>query len=338
MKIIENNKNNSILITGCAGFIGYHLAKTFLGLGYKVIGIDSLNDYYQKSLKIDRLKDLGIEIHNNNEIIYRSKDSNFSFFYCDLFNSGDIEKIFNDNQVNIVFHFAAQAGVRYGLINPESYIKNNLNSFFNILDISRKHKVSNFYYASSSSIYGNSTKDKFSESDFVDNPISLYAATKKSNELIAHSYSSIYGIKTIGLRFFTVYGPWGRPDMAYFDFTKKIMHNQEIVVYNRGDLIRDFTYIDDVIQAILLIMNNNNEIYNTYNIANGNPIKLSKFIDIIENALNIKAKIKYLEIEAGDVFKTSANIEKIKKFGFKPINGHQLGVYKFIEWYKNYYN
>jgi UDP-glucuronate 4-epimerase len=269
--------------------------------------------------------------------MYESRDSNFSFLYCDLFNIEEIEKIFNNNDIYIVFHFAAQAGVRYGLINPQTYIKNNLTSFFNILEISRKYKVCDFYYASSSSIYGNSPMDKFSETDYVDNPISLYAATKKSNELIAHSYSSIYGIKTIGLRFFTVYGPWGRPDMAYFDFTNKIIHNQEIVVFNRGNLIRDFTYIDDVIQAILLIMNNNSEIYNIYNIANGNPIKLSKFINIIEKTLEIKAKIKYLEIEAGDVFKTSANIEKIEKYGFKPSNSHEIGIYKFIQWYKNYY-
>ncbi|WP_029408437.1 NAD-dependent epimerase [Thiomicrorhabdus sp. Milos-T2] len=328
-----------ILVTGSAGFIGFSLTKTLIKLGHTVIGIDNLNDYYDVALKLDRLKHLDKEEQNGR----------FIFLNIDLTNRNKIEKLFITEKFDIVVNLAAQAGVRYSIDNPHAYVDSNLVGFLNILEGCRHTNVKHLVYASSSSVYGMNTKQPFSTEDRVDFPISLYAATKKSNELMAHTYSHLYNIPTTGLRFFTVYGPMGRPDMAYFKFTKAILEGRPIDVYNNGDMKRDFTYIDDIIEGVIRVMENipksKDSIvstakapYKIYNIGNNQPVTLRRFITAIEDACGVKAKENPLPMQAGDVPITYADIDDlITDTGFKPSTSIEDGIYKFVQWYIEYY-
>ena len=341
-----------IFVTGAAGFIGFHLCKRFIKEGIEVIGLDNLNPYYDVNLKQSRISEL--------HILSKKFSNKFKFYEMDLVKSEDLEKIFKDanqkkSKITEVIHLAAQAGVRYSLENPSAYIQSNLVGFFNIIDQSKKNEINHFYYASSSSVYGGNDKLPFKESDNVDRPISLYAATKKSNELIAHTYSHLFSMPTIGLRFFTVYGPWGRPDMALFKFTDSIINDKPIRVFNYGKMIRDFTYIDDVVDSIFYllqrinserILNKNNETnqindsvkYKIFNVGNSNPIKLNDYIKAIELHLNKKADVIYEEMQPGDVESTYANTELLEKYiDFKPSTTIDFGIRKFIDWYLDYY-
>ena len=302
-----------ILITGGAGFIGYHLTKGLLNSNKLVVCIDNLNDYYNSKLKQDRLKDLGFDFDSSR--IHNTVNSNFSFLKMDINDSDKLNNLFQKHQFDIVIHLAAQAGVRHSLSHPESYITTNINGFFNVIDQCKTHKVKKLIYASSSSVYGLNSKFPYSETLKVNTPISLYAASKISNELIAHSYSHLYGLNTIGLRFFTVYGPWGRPDMAYYKFSDLISRNKPIEVYNNGLNKRDFTYIDDVINCIIKIINNKVQQgkYNIFNIGNSKSISVEKFISIIEKNLNKKAIKNYINSQKGDVNKTLSDTSLIKK-------------------------
>ena len=329
-----------ILVTGAAGFIGFHVCKRFIKEGIEVVGIDNLNSYYDINLKKNRIK----ELDNLSKQLLIS----FKFYKGDIVQSKDLEKLFNDankekSKITEVIHLAAQAGVRYSLENPSAYIQSNLVGFFNIIEQSKKNCINNFYYASSSSVYGGNDKTPFEESDNVNQPISLYAATKKSNELIAHTYSHLFNLPTIGLRFFTVYGPWGRPDMALFKFTESIINNKPIRVFNYGNMLRDFTYIDDVIESIFLLMqnsdnNSNSKLYKIFNIGNSNPTKLYDYIEAIENNLGKKADMILEEMQPGDVKETYANTELLQKFiSFKPNTSIDKGIKEFIRWYLEYY-
>ena len=322
-----------ILITGVAGFIGFHLTKLLLEKKYQVVGIDNLNNYYDVSLKQDRLKILN--------------DLNLVFYKVDITNNIELIKIFKKENPEFVINLAAQAGIRFSLENPLSYIQSNILGFFNILEACKNFRVKKLIFASSSSVYGNSTKEKFSENDNVDNPLNIYAASKKSNELMAYSYSSLYNISCIGLRFFTVYGPWGRPDMACFKFTKKIIEDDSIDVYGNGLMLRDFTYIDDIIDGTYKLINYLNEktvikqrkaSYDIFNIGNENPIYLNYFISTIEKSLSKKANINFLEMQPGDVIRTSADLTKIQSIvDFIPKVKIEDGITEFIKWYKSYY-
>jgi len=329
-----------ILVTGAAGFIGFHVCKRFIKEGIEVVGIDNLNSYYDINLKKNRIKEL--------ENLSKRLLISFKFYKGDIVQPKDLEKLFNDankekSKITEVIHLAAQAGVRYSLENPSAYIQSNLVGFFNIIEQSKKNCINNFYYASSSSVYGGNDKTPFEESDNVNQPISLYAATKKSNELIAHTYSHLFNLPTIGLRFFTVYGPWGRPDMALFKFTESIINNKPIRVFNYGNMLRDFTYIDDVIESIFLLMqnsdnNSNSKLYKIFNIGNSNPTKLYDYIEAIENNLGKKADMILEEMQPGDVKETYANTELLQKFiGFKPNTSIDKGIKEFIRWYLEYY-
>lgn len=332
--------NHKILVTGCAGFIGSFLTKKLLETfdGIKVIGIDSMTDYYDVSLKQARLEMLNAE----------NKD--FTFIKGDISNKETIEFVFENFSPEIVVNLAAQAGVRYSITNPESYIKSNLIGFYNILEACRNNKVEHLIYASSSSVYGSNKKVPYSTDDKVDNPVSLYAATKKSDELLAYSYSKLYDIASTGLRFFTVYGPMGRPDMAYFKFTDKLVKGEKIQIYNNGDMYRDFTYIDDIVVGIVNVMQktpnktSDNVRYKIYNIGNNNPSSLLDFVNILEQCLieeNIITKAgekELLPMQPGDVYQTFADIADLEKdFGFKPKTTLQDGLKKFAKWYKEYY-
>ncbi len=316
----------SVLITGSSGFIGFHLSKKLLKLGYIIIGLDNCNDYYDVSLKNERLKIL-------------NKYDGFTFIKGDVKDYAFLLNVFKINDINYIIHLAGQAGVRHSIVNPKLYIENNLNGFWNILDISRRFQIKHFVYASSSSIYGGISKTPHSIDQKTDKPLSLYAATKKSNELIAHSYSNIYGIKTTGLRFFTVYGPWGRPDMAYYNFTKSIIENKTIDVFNFGELKRDFTYIDDIVDGILKVLNReSSEQYKIYNIGNSSPVILLDFIKILEIILNKKADLNFIEHQKGDVYETYADIGPMKQeFNYNPKTEIKEGLKSFVNWYKNYY-
>ena len=323
----------NFLVTGSAGFIGSAIVIDLLNKNFNVIGIDNLNNYYDVDLKKSRL-DLFLK-HNN------YKHFNFSINSHD-----DLDNVFSKFDINVVIHLAAQAGVRYSISNPKEYIDSNLVGFFNILDLSKKNKIKHLLYASSSSVYGSNTKLPFSENDIVDTPLSLYAATKKSNELMAHSYSSLFNLKTTGLRFFTVYGPWGRPDMALFKFTRSIINNEKIQLYNYGNHFRDFTYIDDIVDGVIKIAtfnndetaNSNKSIYSIYNIGSHKPINLKKFIEIIEAKLGKKANIENLPLQDGDVEGTFADLDKISKdYYYEPKISIEEGVSNFIDWYKKYY-
>jgi UDP-glucuronate 4-epimerase len=331
-----------ILITGAAGFIGFHLASKLISEGHDIIGIDSINNYYDVNLKNDRLLQLGITTTtlNYNEENSSDKYLNFKFIKVNLVDQKSIYQIFEGGDFDIVCHLAAQAGVRHSIDNPRVYIESNLLGFFNIIENCRTFKIKHLLYASSSSVYGNSSKAMFSEDDFVDNPISLYAATKKSNELIAHTYSHIFGLKTTGLRFFTVYGPWGRPDMAYFLFVKNILKGDPINVYAEGKIKRDFTFIDDIITGIDKIINGKNESkYNIYNIGRGNPLSVNDFIETIETSLGIRAIINHLPLQPGDVPLTFADTTKIENdYNYNPSIDLKEGIEKFSNWYKSYYS
>ncbi|NCT11075.1 MAG: NAD-dependent epimerase [Flavobacteriia bacterium] len=337
-----------ILVTGAAGFIGYHLCEELIAQGHIVLGIDNVNDYYDINLKYARLAELGI-VREQAEIFFNTcksetfKDS-FQFVRMNLEDRIKLPILFEDHKFDIVCHLGAQAGVRYSIENPETYIDSNIVGFLNILECCRHHHIGHLLYASSSSVYGENKKIPFSTDDNVDYPISLYAATKKSNELMAYTYSHLFGIPTSGLRFFTVYGPWGRPDMAPILFANSISKNEPIKVFNNGDMSRDFTYIDDIVNGIQIVLHNppsnsfKNKPYKVYNIGNGSPESLGDFIKEIENNFGVEAKKIFLPMQAGDVPRTWADISEIKKLGYKSTTKINEGVSKFVEWFKKYYN
>jgi UDP-glucuronate 4-epimerase len=338
-----------ILVTGAAGFIGMHLIKKLVNDKVMVVGIDNLNNYYDVSLKKNRLKNIGIDLLDNvisNDAIESITYPNFKFYRADITNRTAVEKIFSDEKFDIVVNLAAQAGVRYSITNPESYININITGFFNILDCCRIYNIKEFIYASSSSVYGNEQTVPFNINAITDSPVSIYAATKKANELIAHAYSNIYKLRTIGLRFFTVYGAYGRPDMAYYSFTKDILSGNKIKVFNEGNLMRDFTFIDDVIQGIMLIIKNpskilyttNNPYYKLYNIGNSKPVSLLSFIETIEKELGKKANKVFLPMQPGDVDITYADVSDLQnELNYSPNTPIEYGIKKFVEWYKEYY-
>ena len=331
-----------LLITGAAGFIGFHLSKKLLEEGFQVIGIDNLNSYYDPGLKKARLEILGS--HNN-----------FCFHKVDLKDKTEVDSIFETYKPTHVINLAAQAGVRYSIENPYAYVDSNLIGFMNILEACRNYPVKHLIYASSSSVYGGNKIAPFSTSHNVDHPVSLYAATKKSNELMAHTYSHLYGIPTTGLRFFTVYGPWGRPDMAYFSFTRDIIAGKPIKVFNHGKMERDFTYIDDIIEGILRLIDKIPEAnkawdetvddistsfapYKIYNIGNNQPVSLMRFINILEEKIGKVAEKIYMDMQPGDVLKTYADVSDLEKdIGFKPATSLEQGLSEFVRWYKDYY-
>lgn len=334
-----------ILVTGVAGFIGYHLAQRLLQEGNTVVGLDNINDYYSPQLKYDRLKELGIEKEAAEKFktIINSKNKGFKFIRLNLEDRESLPALFEEQNFDKVINLAAQAGVRYSLENPEAYIDSNVVGFANLLECCRHHNVKDLIYASSSSVYGQNEKVPFSTKDNVDHPISLYAATKKSNELMAYTYSHLYDLSTVGLRFFTVYGPWGRPDMAMFLFTDAILNGRPIKVFNHGDLERDFTYIDDIISGIMKIVKHHSasaqKNYSLYNIGNSKPVKLMDFIEEIEEQLDIKAKKEMLPMQAGDVSRTWADVEALQRdYKYHPDTSIKKGIGEFIKWYKKYYN
>lgn len=335
-----------VLVTGAAGFIGYHLCETLLKQGHFVIGLDNINDYYEVTLKYARLHQLGIEKESASVFLKNSEStlhgSRMQFIRMNLDDRIELPKLFKSYNVDIVCNLAAQAGVRYSIENPEAYIDSNINGFLNVLECCRHHNVKRLVYASSSSVYGNTDKIPFEETTNVDLPISLYAATKKSNELMAHTYSYLYKIETIGLRFFTVYGPWGRPDMAMFLFTDAILNNKPIDVFNNGNLSRDFTYIDDVVQGVistLLKDSKNSNLYKLYNIGNGKPVQLLDFIESLEKVLDITATKNMLPMQDGDVYQTFASTSKLEHdFEYKPQTKVDDGINEFVKWYNNFYN
>lgn len=320
-----------VLITGAAGFIGFHLSKRLLDMGASVVGFDNINDYYDVSLKESRLAIL-------------KKYDGFSFVKGDLADEQAVNDLFASFQPDIVVNLAAQAGVRYSIDHPRSYINSNIIGFFNILEACRHHAVEHLLFASSSSVYGNQEKTPFSTTDNVDHPISLYAATKKSNELMAYTYSHLYGIPATGLRFFTVYGPYGRPDMAYFKFTNMIYKGESIKIYNHGDMYRDFTYVDDIVTGIEHMLcnppaeNKDGDRYKVYNIGNNKPEKLMYFIETLENVLGKTAEKEFLPMQPGDVYQTYADVSELERdFDFKPHTSIEEGLRRFAVWYKEYY-
>jgi UDP-glucuronate 4-epimerase len=332
----------TVLITGAAGFIGFHLSQKLLARGNKVIGIDNLNDYYDPRLKQARLDQL-------------ENQANFEFYKLDLVDRTGIADLFARCQFEKVVNLAAQAGVRYSLKNPHAYVDSNLVGFVNILEGCRHSNVKHLVFASSSSVYGANTKIPFSTHDNVDHPVSLYAASKKANELMAHTYSHLYGLPTTGLRFFTVYGPWGRPDMALFMFTKAILEGRPIDVFNYGQMRRDFTYIDDIVEGVIRVLDKipqpnppssgsvlapgtSYAPYKIYNIGNNQPVELTDFIQVIENHLGKKAEKNLLPLQPGDVPETYADIDELEKdIGFKPSTSIEVGISNFLEWYRAYY-
>ncbi|MEK7803894.1 MAG: NAD-dependent epimerase [Deltaproteobacteria bacterium] len=331
-----------ILITGAAGFIGYHLCSRLMEQGDRIVGIDNINDYYEVNLKLNRLKQI-------------EGKRNFTFIKLDITDREGIHKLFAKEKFDIVVNMAAQAGVRYSLINPYTYIDSNINGFINILEGCRHHEVKHLVYASSSSVYGANTKMPFSVHHNVDHPISLYAATKKANELMAHTYSGLFKLPCTGLRFFTVYGPWGRPDMALFIFTKSIVEGKPIEVFNHGKMKRDLTFIDDIVECVVRVIDKIPESnlkwdggspdpatsfapYKLYNIGNNNPVGLLRFIEVLEDCLGKKAEKRLLPLPAGDVPATYADVDDlIRDVGFKPVTPIEVGIKKFVEWYKAYY-
>lgn len=331
-----------IILTGCAGFIGMHTALSFLKQGDEVVGIDNLNSYYDVNLKKARLACL---------LSY----PNFKFYELDISDMELVKELFESERVQRVVHLAAQAGVRYSLTNPHTYIESNIKGFMNILEACRYNDIEHLVYASSSSVYGSNTCLPFKENQNVDHPVSLYAATKKANEVMAHSYSHLYRLPTTGLRFFTVYGPWGRPDMALFKFTQAILAGETIDIYNHGEMIRDFTYVDDIVEGVKRVTYKaatvhsdfnsltpnpsiSNAPYRIFNIGNSNPINLITYIEALEQALNIKAKKNFMPLQAGDVPATVSNTEALAEWvGFKPCTPITTGINQFINWYQAYY-
>lgn len=346
MNIIRLGKNKKILVTGAAGFIGFHLCEKLIKQGFDVIGLDNINDYYSVDLKYARLRELGIERNNAKEFLKKSASSIYgdklNFVRMNLEDYENLPKLFEDEKFAMVCNLAAQAGVRYSIENPQAYIDSNIQGFLNVLECCRHYDVKKLVYASSSSVYGNSDSVPFKETDNVDHPISLYAATKKSNELMAHTYSHLYDFQTIGLRFFTVYGPWGRPDMALFLFTDAIINDKPIKVFNHGKLSRDFTFIDDIVKGVfntLIEDSKDQKKYQLYNIGNSSPVKLMDFISEIEESTNKTAKKVMMPMQAGDVNQTFADVSNLKEqFNHQPITSLKVGVTKFVGWYKQYYN
>ncbi len=343
-----------ILVTGSAGFIGFHLVNALLERGDKVVGIDNINDYYDPKLKFARLTEAGIsesdcKWHRKTQSI---KYENYCFVRMNLEDEAELFSLCQNENFDMIVHLAAQAGVRYSLENPSAYIQSNLVGFGNILEVSRKNAIKHLVYASSSSVYGMNTKMPFSTEDNVDHPISLYAATKKANELMAHTYSHLYGIPSTGLRFFTVYGPWGRPDMAYYLFAEAIRQNKPIKVFNNGKMTRDFTYMDDIVDGIIAVVNQppvrGNELakkpirdtsapYKVYNIGNNSPVELLKFINIIEDTFGTTVEKKFMPIQDGDVEATWANVDDlIQDVKYCPSTTIEIGIKRFAEWYFNF--
>jgi UDP-glucuronate 4-epimerase len=333
---------NKYLITGAAGFIGFHLCKRLLNDGIEITGLDNLNDYYDVNLKTERLR----QIEGNKK---------FSFIKADLANRESIATIFNENKFDVVVNLAAQAGVRYSIKNPHAYVDSNIVGFVNVLEGCRHSKVRHLIFASSSSVYGANTKMPFSVHHNVDHPVSLYAASKKANELMAHAYSSLYNLPSTGLRFFTVYGPWGRPDMALFLFTKAILEGKPIDVFNYGKMRRDFTYIDDIVEGVVRVIgriaqpnpdwrgdnpdtSSSYAPYKLYNIGNNNTVELMRFVEVLEDCLGKKAKKNLLPLQAGDVPATYADVDDLMKdTGFKPVTTIEEGIKLFVDWYRDYY-
>ncbi|MFP4555775.1 MAG: NAD-dependent epimerase [Bacteroidales bacterium] len=346
-----------ILVTGAAGFIGSHLIARLIQRGDEVVGLDSINDYYDVNLKYSRLQRVGIERTeiSYNKLVNSKEHSNYHFIQLKLEDREGVNELFQLNKFDRVCNLAAQAGVRYSIENPTAYTDSNIVGFLNILEACRHNNVEHLAYASSSSVYGLNESMPFSTSDNVDHPISLYAASKKSNELMAHTYSYLYNLPTTGLRFFTVYGPWGRPDMALFLFTKAILEGRPIDVYNNGNMQRDFTYIDDIVEGVVRVIDkvpakNQNwrghapdpssspAPYKVYNIGNSSPVKLMDFIQAIESAIGVKAQKNFLPLQAGDVPATWANVDDLwQNLNFKPGTTVQEGIERFVEWYREYY-
>jgi UDP-glucuronate 4-epimerase len=332
----------NILVTGAAGFIGSTLALRLLERGDRVVGLDNLNDYYDVSLKNARLARL-------------RAFNNFEFEKADIADRGHMASLFAERKFDAVMHLAAQAGVRYSIENPGAYIDANLVGFANVIEGARRAKIGHFVFASSSSVYGANAKLPFAEDDNIDHPVSLYAATKKANELMAHSYAHLYRLPCTGLRFFTVYGPWGRPDMALFKFTQGILAGEPIPVFNRGEMVRDFTYVDDIVEGVVRVIDrpaqadpawtaaaptpsSSNAPYRIYNIGNNQPVKLMRYIEVLEQCLGRKAKLDLLPLQAGDVPETIADVSRLAAaVGFKPSTSIETGVARFVEWYRSYY-
>ncbi len=347
-----------VLVTGTAGFIGFHLARRLAELGYHVTGLDVINDYYEVTLKYARLEQTGIQREeiSYNQLVYSTSLPNYQFIQMQLEDRESLFELFANRGFDVVVNLAAQAGVRYSLTHPQVYLDSNITGFLNILEACRHHPVENLIYASSSSVYGLNKKMPFQVSSNVDHPVSLYAASKKSNELMAHTYSHLFGIPTIGLRFFTVYGPWGRPDMALFLFTRAIIEDRPIQVFNQGNMERDFTYIDDIVGGIEKMVPKppvpgeswNSESpdpsassapYRIYNIGNSIPVKLTAFIEAIEKALGRTAKKEMMPIQPGDVEKTWADVSAlVRDYGYNPGTPVEKGIRKFVDWYKSYYS
>lgn len=349
---------NNILITGAAGFIGFHLSRRLIEEEYHIIGIDNINDYYSPDLKYDRLKELGVEKEktesaNAAEPIKSNRHSNFSFLKVDLADRQSMENLFSSHSFDVVINLAAQAGVRYSLGNPHEYTSSNVEGFLNILEGCRHSNVGHLIYASSSSVYGANAEIPFNTAHRVDNPVSLYAATKKANELMAYTYSHLYKIPSTGLRFFTVYGPWGRPDMAYYKFANLMRDGKAIDVYNEGKMSRDFTYIDDIVESIVRLIPKPPEVQNKassealsekpvptqlFNIGNGSPVNLLEFIEILEKELGMKAEKNMKPMQPGDVERTWADVTDLYDYiGYRPKVGIEEGIRNFVKWYEGYY-
>ncbi len=331
----------TILVTGCAGFIGYHVTKQLLERKYRIIGIDNLNSYYDVQLKKDRLEQLNGNTH-------------FKFYLSSMEDKESFEQVFEAYPITYVIHLAAQAGVRYSLIHPDAYIQSNMIGFFNLLEACKKHSCEHLIYASSSSVYGGNKEVPFSTKDNVDHPISLYAATKKSNELMAHTYSHLYRLPTTGLRFFTVYGPWGRPDMAYYLFSKNLVEHKPIQLYNYGEMLRDFTYVDDVVESVIRIMpikpkpykdgytlkdcSKSTAPYKIYNIGRGHPVEIELVLALLEEKLGKKAIKNYEPIQPGDVVKTYAEVEELNHvIQYQPKTSIEEGLDAFVQWFIKYH-
>jgi UDP-glucuronate 4-epimerase len=346
-----------ILVTGTAGFIGYHLAKKLLERGDEVIGLDNINDYYDVNLKYARLNELGINKNEleDNKLISSKTYPNYKFVKMDLADTNSIYKLFETEKFDAVCNLAAQAGVRYSIENPHAYIDSNIKGFMNILEACRHNGVSNLSYASSSSVYGLNKSQPFKTSDHTDHPVSLYAATKKSNEMMAHTYSHLYNISTTGLRFFTVYGPWGRPDMAPMLFADAILNDRAIKVFNHGNMSRDFTYVADIVDGIIKVIDNpakssqnfnpenpspdiSSAPYRIYNIGNNAPVQLLDFIETLESSIGIEAKKNFMDMQAGDVVSTYADTsDLINDFDYKPDTKLADGIAAFVKWYRGFY-
>ena len=334
-----------ILVTGAAGFIGFHTCLKLAKQGHEVYGIDNINDYYDPKLKFDRLNELGFietEAKQFKTEVQSVKFKSLRFSRIDLVDNESIDDLFDQNQFELVCNLAAQAGVRYSIENPKAYIDSNISGFLNILEGCRNHKVKHLVYASSSSVYGENENVPFETIDNVDHPISLYAATKKSNELMAHTYGHLYDFKTTGIRFFTVYGPWGRPDMAYYLFTDAIWKNEPIKVFNNGEMERDFTYIDDIVNGLIKIIekkSDKREHFKLYNIGNNKTESLQNFIRTIEQAIGKSAIKEMLPMQKGDVSRTFANVDGLTKdYGYKPDTSIKNGITEFVNWFRVYYN